>query len=269
LSPVSLLQATSVARGALSPRSLLASAGADVYLKLGSSATGAGGAYLPITSVNLSDVAATSPGGPERLGLSFNTSSLAVLAEVLRAAAHGGQISNVSLAFRTSGHGGRLATERVDEFATAVVASMAEQLSGTPTGSVSLLLPAAGDLASAPGTLQHAGPFAALSAAPTTRTYVTLGQASPAYAVTEVSVSQPAPGAPFNLSFTTSALPLLDRIFQAEGAAATIRLLTLSVRDGAGGSPLGHTFSRLSVSAFAENVSGPLAGTATLAGRPH
>ena len=267
VSPASLLQASSVARGALSPRSLLASAGAEVYLKVGSSATGAGGAYYPITSVNLSDLAADTPGGAQRLGLSFDTSSLVLLGDVFRAAAHGGNISNVILAFRTTGHGRRPTTERADAFATAQVASMTEQLSGQPKGSVSLVLAAAGDLTSTLGAAQQ-GPFAALSATQTARAYVTLGHGSPAYEVTAVSLSQTATGAPFNLAFTTSALPLLDRIFQAQGTAATIRGLTLTVGAGAGAGQLLHTFSKLSVSAFAENVSGPLAGTATLAGNP-
>jgi len=267
VAPASLLQATSVARGALSPGSLLASAGADVYLRVGSSATGAGGVYYPITSVSLSDLAAAAPGGSQRLGLSFDTSSLALLGDVLRAAANGGNVANVSLAFRTAGHRSRPATERMDAFATAEVAGVTAQLSGEPKGSVSLLLAAAGDLTSTLDTQQQ-GPFAALSAAPTARAWVMLGRGSPAYQVTAVSLSQAASGAPFNLSFTTSALPLLDRIFKAEGTAATIRGLTLAVRDGAGAGQLLHTFSKLSVSAFAENVSGPLAGTATLAGRP-
>lgn len=273
VSPAALLHATSVARGALSPRSLLASAGAHVYLKVGSSTTGAGGAFYPITSVNLSDLAAASPGGSQSLGLSFDTSSLVLLGDVLRAAAHGGSISNVSLAFRTPSRGGRPATERVDAFATAEVASMTEQFSDQqfsdqPKGNVSLLLAAAGDLTSTLGAQQQAGTFAPPSAAPATRAYVMLGRGSPAYEVTAVTVSQAASGVPFNLAFTTSALPLLDRIFKAEGTAATIRGLTLTVRDGAGGGQLLHTFSKLSVSAFDENVSGPLAGTATLAGRP-
>ena len=268
VSPAALLHATSVARGALSPRSLLASAGAEVYLKVGSSATGAGGAYYPITSVNLSDVAAASAGGSQSLGLSFDTSSLVLLGAALRAAAHGGNIPNVSLAFRTPAHGSRPASERVDAFATAEVASMTEQLSGQPKGSVSLLLAAAGDLTSTPGTQQQIATFAPRSAAPAARAYVMLGRGSTAYAVTAVSLSQTASGAPFTLGFTTSALPLLDTIFRAEGTAATIRGLTLTVRDGVGGDQLLHTFSKLSVSAFDENVSGPLAGTATLAGRP-
>jgi len=265
VAPVSLLEATSVARGALSPRSLLATAGADVYLTLGSP----GGAYYGVTSVNLSDLAASSPGGYQRLELSFDTSSLVLLADVLSAAARGGSISNVSLAYRTSSHGGRPVTERVDTFATAEVTSMSEQLAGKPTGSVSLLLPAAGDLTSAPGTLQNAGPFVSLSAAPIARAYVTLGAGSPSYPVVAVSLSQQGAGAAFDLSFTTSALPLLDRIFTAEGAATTIHGLTLAVSDRVGGGQLLHTFSKLTVSGFAENVSGSLAGTATLASRPH
>ena len=63
---------------------------------------------------------------------------------------------------------------------------------------------------------------------------MTLGEAFAPYAVTAVSLSQPAPGAPLDLSFTTSALPLLDGIFQDEGAVAAIPALTLSVRDRAG-----------------------------------
>ena len=62
------------------------------------------------------------------------------------------------------------------------------------------------------------------------------GVGTASYAVTAVSLSQTAPGAPLGLSFTTSALPLLDRIFQAEGDGAAIPALTLSVRDGAGSS---------------------------------
>ena len=65
-------------------------------------------------------------------GLSFDTSSLVLLGEVLRAAADGGRISQVSLAFRTPGPDGRPATELVDTFATAAVTSLTEQLSGTP-----------------------------------------------------------------------------------------------------------------------------------------
>jgi cellulose synthase/poly-beta-1,6-N-acetylglucosamine synthase-like glycosyltransferase len=269
VAPVALLHTTTAARGAISPQSLLATAGTEVYLKLGSPGSGSGHAYYPITPVRLSDLAASSSGGSAHVGLSFDTSSLKLLGEVLRAAANGGRISHVSLAFRTPDQNGP-ATELVDTFATGVVTSVTEQLSGTPAGSVSLLLPAVSDVTSTPGTLQHAGPFSRSSGASAAKAYVTLDAAggAPSDAVTAVSLSQATSGAPLGLSFTTSALPLLDAIFQAEGAGAAIPVLTLSVRDGAGHTLLWHTFSRLSVSSFAENLSGALSGTATLVVRP-
>ncbi len=268
VSPASLLSATSPASAAVTTRALLASAGAEVYVKLGSSATatGPGGTFEPVSALHLSALAASAPGGSATVALSFDTSSPLLLSELLRAAAHGDWISNVSLAFRTPGRGGHSATQRVDTFATAVVTSLEEQLSGTPTGSVSLMFAANG----VTSTPQHAGSFAPLSAAPVALASVTVGQGHDlaAYAVTGVNVDQAATGAPLDLSFTTSAMPLLDRIFQAEGTSAAVPALTLSVRDGAGPSVPWHTFSRLSVSAFAENLSGPLSGTATLAPRP-
>ncbi len=51
---------------------------------------------------------------------------------------------------------------------------------------------------------------------------MTLGQGSPSYAVTAVGLSQGKPGADVGLSFTTSELPLLNRIFKAEGVAEAI-----------------------------------------------
>ena len=141
--PIPLLHANRVARTDLSPWSLLASAGTEVYLKLGSSTTGAGRVFYPIIPTNLSDLAASSPGGSASVGLTFDTSSVLLLGEILRAAADGGQFSHVSLAFVASGRGGRLATERVDTFAKVAVTSIAEQLSrppGTPAGQ--LLAPA-------------------------------------------------------------------------------------------------------------------------------
>jgi hypothetical protein len=268
VSPASLLHATTVARRALSPQSLLASPGTDVYLRLGSSAVAAGRAYYPITPLRLSALKASSPHGQGRIALSFDTSSVALLGEALRAAGDGGQISYVSLAFRTPGSGGRPATELVDTFATGVVSSIAEHLSESPTGSVSLLLPSATEVTSTPDALRHVGPFARLSHVPTAQAHMTLGQGLPPYAVTAVGISQPATGAPLNVGFTTSALPLLQGLFQAEGTGAAIPALALSVRDGAGGSLSWHPFSRLRVSSLSENLSGPVSGTATLAGEP-
>ena len=271
--PIGLLHANRVAQRDLSPWSQLASPGTEVYLKLGSSTTGAGGVFYPIIPMNLSDLAASSPGGSASVGLTFDTSSVVLLGEVLRAAVDGGGISHVSVAFLAPGRGGRPATERVDTFATVAVTSVAvtsiaEQLSGTPAGNFSLLLPAASDVTSTPGTLEHAGRSAPRSAAPT-KAYVTLGQGLPSYALTDFSLSPAAaPGADLSLGLTTSARPLVDRLEQAEGAAAAIPALTLSVGDGSDGSLVRHAFSRLSVSSFDENLSRPLSGTATLTGLP-
>jgi hypothetical protein len=259
LAPVALLH-TAAIRPAGSPQSLLAgSASTQVYLKLGSSTSGA---YYFITSVNLSTASA-------RAKLRFSTSSLPLLGEVLAAAADGGQISHVSLAFRTPGLNGRPTTEFVDTFGAASVASFKDHLSGPPTGAVSLALPAVSDVVSAPGALQRVGPFARLSGpALATKVYVKMGTGTPSYAVTAVQLSQEAPGAALDLRFTTPSLPLLDGIFRDQGNAVTIGLLTLTVRAGESGHPftraLTHTFSGLSVGSFAENLSGSLSGTATL-----
>ena len=252
IAPVALLHATTVTRGAVTAQSLLASAGTEIYLKLGSSAAGPGRTYYPITSARLSDRA-----------LSFDTSSLALLGEVLRAAADGGRIAQVSLAFRTPGPNGRPATELVDTFTTAVVTSFTEHLSGAPAGTISLTLPPA----STAGAVQRAGPFGSL-AGPSAAASVNTGTAASSYPVTAVTLSQAAPGTPLDLSFTTSALPLLQSIFRTQGAGAAIPVLTLTVRTEAGGSALWHTFSGLTVSSFSENLSGSLSGTATLVVRP-
>jgi cellulose synthase/poly-beta-1,6-N-acetylglucosamine synthase-like glycosyltransferase len=266
LAPVPLLH-TAVLRHAESPQSLLAdSASTQVYLKLGSSTSSA---YNFITSVNLSTAAA-------RAKLRFSTSSLPLLGEILEAAAAGGQVSHVSLAFRTPGLNGRPTTEFVDTFGAASVASVKENLSGAPTGTVSLALPAVSHVVSAPSALQRVGPFAGLSglsgSALATKVYVTMGAGAPSYPVTAVQFSQAASGGPLDLRFTTPSLPLLDGIFRDQGNAVTIPVLTLTVRSGESGHPfaaaLTHTFTGLSVGSFAENLSGSLSGTATLVAPP-
>ena len=151
VAPAALLHATTAPRGAVSPQSLLASGRTQVYLRVGSSATQAGRTYYPIGSIHLSDRAPHSPRGSAQVELSFQTSSLVLLGEVLGAAADSRRISTVSLAFRTPGAGGQPDTELVDTFATAAVTSLSEQLSGTPAGSVSLLLPASSSVTSRPG----------------------------------------------------------------------------------------------------------------------
>ena len=267
LAPVPLLQARTAQ--AVSPQSLASSAGTQVYLEVSSAGSGAQRAYYPITSVHLST-------GSARAGLrlSFDTSSLVLLGEVLRAAvADGGRMSHVSLAFRAPGLDGRPATESLDTFGTTAVTSFREHLSGMPTGTVSLALPAATDVVTTPGALERVGPFAGTPGTQATTAYLntpaTGMTGASAAAVTAVQVSQAAAHAPLHLSFTTSSLPLLNGIFQYQGAAAGIPVVRLSVRAGGVGSPSGaalaYTFPSLRVASFAENnLSGALSGTATL-----
>jgi cellulose synthase/poly-beta-1,6-N-acetylglucosamine synthase-like glycosyltransferase len=270
LAPVPLLQATTV-RPAVSPQSLPSAAGTQVYLKLGPATSGAGGTYYAITSVHLST-------GPARAGLRlrFDTSSLVLLGEILRASAAGGQISHVSVAFRAPGLGGRLTTESVQTFGTGAITSYREQLSGRLTGTVSVALRDAGQVVNTPGALRRAGPFA--GTLPTQATKVSVNtpatgmREASAAAVTAAQLSQAAPHAPIHLSFTTSSLPLLDGIFRDQGSRVSIPVLRLSVRAG-GGHPLGtaltYRFSALRVGSFAENnLSGALSGTATLLVHP-
>jgi cellulose synthase/poly-beta-1,6-N-acetylglucosamine synthase-like glycosyltransferase len=260
IAPVSLLH-TIVPRTASSQSLLAPSPGTQDYLQLGSGRT-----YYPITSMHVRNLASS----PAQVGLGFDTSSAGLLGQVLRAAAGSRRISHVSIALRAPGADGRPATELVDTFATATVASFEAHLTGQPEGHVSLVLPALASSVSTPGALlQYVGPFAPLpgpTGAPTARTYAALGLPGTGASfsdVTAVTLAQAAPHAPLNLSFATSSLPLLQAVFQDEGAGVTIPVFTLSVRAGPGG-PDRLTFSGLSVTSFAENLSGPLSGTATL-----
>jgi cellulose synthase/poly-beta-1,6-N-acetylglucosamine synthase-like glycosyltransferase len=260
-----LVSATTAASGGPWPQSLLASPRTEVFLKLGSSATAAGRVYHPITPVHLSGLATNSSGRSAGVGLSFSTTSAELLGDVLRAAAADGAVSYVSLAFRAPGPNGRPVTKLVDTFSTAVITSVVEPVPGAPMGTVSLLLPAASGVTDTPAALQDPRLFAPVSAGPTSRAYVSLGDGLPSYPVTAVSLSRAALGAPLNLSFTTAAPPLLERILQAQDAASGLPALTLSVRDGTADSPVRRTFSRLSINSFAENLSTPFSGTASLA----
>jgi len=276
LPAVPLLHATHPSQAAAARLSRLA--GPETYLKLGS---GTGGSYYLVTSVHLSNLAAVpEPAGSSsatrtQVGLSFDTSSLTLLAKVLRVGTHDGHLRHVSLAIRKPGPAGRPATELVETFSRAVVGSFTERLSGRVAGSVSLML-AGGHLVSAPVALRRAGPFAALpgiSSARATSGSVRISRAggnpAPAYAVTAVQFTQAAASAPVDLSFTTSSRPLLHAIHgYTDRAASRIPVLTLSVRvSSAGGQPattVTDTFSGLSVGSFAENLSASLSGTATL-----
>jgi hypothetical protein len=281
--PVSLLHTATHGRHGQSLRSVLAaSVGTQAYLEFGPPAPRGGHTYYPITSAHLARLAAPPLGvvaafSPVWAGLTFNTSSPGLLGKVLRAGAAGGRVAHVSLAVRTTGRDGRARTELVETFTRGQVTSFTEHLSGTPTGSVSLVLPAASHLTTAPGALRRTGPFAPLigrTAAPAATAYATLhrhGTAAAAYPLTGVTLTQAAPHAPLDLRLTTTAVPLLEGIFRGQ-QPAVIPALTLSVRTGRGsGLPptvLAYTFVRLSVSSLAEHRSRSLSGTASLIAQP-
>ncbi len=255
LLPAPLLSATTADASA---PTLASSAGAEVYLKLGSAAHGAQGTYYPLTTVHLST------GRKDGLKLSFGTSSLVLLNDILHAAAGGGQVEDVSVAFRAPGLNGKLTTESVDTFRSASVTSFKEQLSGSAAGTVALTLGTATGVVSTPGTLEHVGPFAGTSGTPADKAYAATPGTSSAE-LTAFRISQKAPGDPLRISFTTSSLPLLNQMFRSQGAAGGIPVLTLSVGAGKGTAPVKYTFSSLTVGSFTEdNPSGALSGTAAL-----
>jgi cellulose synthase/poly-beta-1,6-N-acetylglucosamine synthase-like glycosyltransferase len=279
LAPGSQLQQTA-ARRAASPQLLLASsASTQVYLKVGSAAIGADGGYAAISAVHLSGLVAASPTAPPHVELSFDTSSLALLDAVLRAAATGGRISSVSLALRAPGTNGQSKTELIDTFASGAVTSFTESLAGMPAGSVSLVLPAISQVTSSPAMLQRidvladfSDPSATSHASAFLNMGAVAGPAGPGHALSAIEISEVAPGAPIDLTVTTSSQLLLTEIFADEGGVVPV--LTVNVRAGTRGNPLAtamlDTFSGLRVVSFEEDLSGSLSGTATLALRqPH
>jgi hypothetical protein len=210
------------------------------------------------------------------VGLRFKTSSLVLLAQVLQAGGGSGRIRNVSLAFRSPDASGRPMTELVETFGVADISSFDEHLSGTPTGTVSLVLPVLSHVARAPDSQHRVAVFtdeSALPGAAPTKVYVRMSAVSGTHAVTAVEVSEAGARAPLSLRFATSSLPLLDAIFHGQGTVAGIPSLRLSVRAGAGSRPvataLTDTFLGMSVGSFAENISGSILGTATLLVRRH
>jgi cellulose synthase/poly-beta-1,6-N-acetylglucosamine synthase-like glycosyltransferase len=113
---------------------------ARVYLKLGP--TRSKSSYYPVTAAVLSQMTPAAPGSLTRLSLSFGTSSLTLLNNVLRESGPGRQIPGLSMLVRKTGSEGAGATTEVAySFSKAVVASFDENLSGAPTGKITLSLP--------------------------------------------------------------------------------------------------------------------------------
>jgi hypothetical protein len=117
------------------PRSLNAT---DAYVNMGRTPSKPG-AYYPVTLVGLSQPASSSPTVRAQLNLSFETSSLAVLDEVLRDGGPERSLSKLTLVIGKSTPSGRPGTtELTATFTKAVVSSFDETLSGSPTGKVTL-----------------------------------------------------------------------------------------------------------------------------------
>jgi len=250
----------------------------QVYVKLGS-ALSKQASYYPVTSVELSQPLSSASGSPDRLNLSFDTSSLVLLDEVFRDDVARRAVPVLTLLARNQGASGLMATTKAaDTFFKAIVTSFHENLSGSPTGRVSLSLPAQGRLLTSPQDVRNAGASAhtaAASTASTTAVYAEVGTARAiSYPVTSVELSQPATSSPksralFSLSFQTSSLALLDEILRGGVPGRGISVLTLIVREAGTGARASQTetretFYKAVVTSFDENLSGLATGRVTL-----
>jgi hypothetical protein len=128
------------ALGDVGPFALTGSSAAtaeEVYVKLGR-ATSRGSSYIQVSSVDLADPPPTAS-SPRRFSLSFETSSLALLDEVLSYGRPGKRIPLLTLDVRQASSGGRPAANAVTyTFRKAIVTSLNESLSGLPSGKVTL-----------------------------------------------------------------------------------------------------------------------------------
>jgi hypothetical protein len=282
VAPAALLRATVVHHKAISVQALLSSSSdTEVYIKL-APASSKQAPYYPVSSVSLSKPVSSSRTSPVALSLSFETSTLALLDEVIRDDSSGTGISALTLVIRKPGRaGGSGTTEVTDMFYKDFVSSFEESLSGSPAGNVTLSLSSLGHVLTAPKAVGSLGPFpkAPLSSpASTTDAYVSLGPTSSKhrsyYPVTLVELSQPGSSSPtapaqLNLSFETSSLAVLDEVLRDSGPGRAISGLTLVVgKSGPSGRPttieLTATFRKAVVSSFDETLSGAPVGKVTL-----
>ncbi len=257
------------------------SAGTQVYMTLGGAPSRT---YFPVTSVELSQPLSSAAGSPDRLELSFDTSSLAALEAVFGYDGSGRTVPELTLVARTQASGGRaIATEAADTFYNAVVTSFHENLSGLPTGGATLSLPVLGHLLTSPRAVRALGVVAHTEQASPSVTALSVkvgtarSRAAVAYPVTSVELSQPRTSAGrsagrFSLSFQTSSLALLDEILRSGVPGKGIPALTLVVSQQAGGDHAStiettETFHSAIVTSFDENLSGVSTGSVTLSTR--
>ncbi|MGO9962529.1 MAG: glycosyltransferase [Acidimicrobiales bacterium] len=273
---------TLVSANAFNQRTVFhSSAGTQVYVTLGP-ALARTASYYAVNSVELSQPLSSPAGSPNRLELSFGTSSLALLNAVFADDGPARGVPELTLVARSQASGGRaIATEAADTFYKATITSFRENLSGAPTGEVTLSLPALSHLLTSPQSVRALGTRPAGASPSVTAVYVKLGPArakrAVSYPVTSVELSQPAVLAPrspgrFSLSFETTSLSLLDEILRGGVPGKGIPALTLVVSEAGAGERAGttettETFYGAAVTSFDESLSGTSNGNVTLSAR--
>jgi len=281
VAPVTLLRAVADKPRTDPARTLLQSNPTEAFVKLGS-ASSEQAPYYPVTSVGLFQAPYFSPRSPGRFSLTFDTSSLALLVELLRYDGLGREISGVTLVVREPDQKDRsAATEVTYTFDRAVVTSFAGNLSGSLAGRVTLS--ALGHELASPNAAGNLGTVPQLSAsyrAITTEASVKLGSTSSkqaTYNVTSVELSQASPSSArspgrFSLSFYTSSILLLNDALRADGAGKGISTLTLVVRKPGQGrrraeTEMTYTFDKAVVTSFDGSLSGSPPARVTLSFR--
>ena len=252
----------------------------EVFVKLGATGSMRVPYYL-VSSVELSQAPTSAPGsGAARFSLSFDTSSVAMLDAVVRDAGPRERIPALALVVRKLGVGRRPATtEWAGTFSRASVSYFDEDLSGSPSGRVTLSLVALSKVLTSPNAVRSVGPFPkAAASSRATEVSLRLGsirsKGSSYYSVSSVQLSQPQPAsagssAQFTLSFDTSSLVLLDELVRDSAQARQISGLTFVVRepgrvDRRATTEWTRSFSKFRVISFAENLSGTPSGSVTL-----
>ena len=275
VSPIKLLRANAIERRTVSPQTMIRSSATDeVYVKLAPLSRRA--RYFPVSSVELTQPQ-TATSSPARFSLSFDVSSLALLNEIFGYDGTSRAISSFTLVVRKPAIGRQAArNEMADTFHQAVVTSLLENLSGAPTGNVTLSLSALGHVLISPKAVGSSGSLSQAPAAPETVTArLKLGSASSKRAqyfpVTSVELIQPPGSTPalFNLSLSTSSLSLLNAILHGGSSGKRIATITLVVRSHGHGrgsitTQVIDTFREGFVTSFDESLSGSFTGQVAL-----
>jgi cellulose synthase/poly-beta-1,6-N-acetylglucosamine synthase-like glycosyltransferase len=242
----------------------------DVFVKLGS-VSSRRAPYYSVSSVRL---ASYSPGPlTGEFELSFHTSSMALLNELVDSARLGHPVPALTLVVQRPSASHRPATtEWTASFSKAGVTSFQEELSGSPSGSVTLSLVALSEVLASRQAVRDLGPLPTVSpSSPKAPSAVSikLGSTStrpaPWYSVSSVELSQLpfTSSQEFRLRFQTSSRALLEEVMTDLGVRKHVQGLTLRLQEPAT-TEWNGTFSKVAVSSVDENLAGALSGTVTL-----